>query len=298
MGEMDLTSRFILPMLSAIFTQMPHCILKHTASVATSGSREKRSNPKSPDMIASFFASPTKFVDIIFCSISSVAQHSKDVGDLCRLLFGGKHALDELRQLFEGLEDVFVLIFQDARTKCFVHKLRSVGDISIGIKLVFFMIPLSMDGIVNLEKDLDPWLIVEISFLELLDLLKSAKRRTSLPPKMFPDLQTLIARCLTTIPSSGTRRDHDTLTSHTSGNNRGSDGRVFRDEEQDSGDKGKARRAMRVRALQKEESPLTELFLLGSKLHTSCKPVTEADHVAGFTMKSCLTNRVDETRLA
>lgn len=75
---------------------------------------------------------------------------------------------------------------------------------------------------------------------------------------------------------------------------------VFRDEERESEDRNKARKALRGRVLREDESALTELYLYGSKLHTICSPLTEADQVAGFVLKmlSCITDQADETRLA
>ncbi|KAG0332580.1 hypothetical protein BG004_001187, partial [Podila humilis] len=75
---------------------------------------------------------------------------------------------------------------------------------------------------------------------------------------------------------------------------------VFRDEEEDSEDRAKARKALRRKVLEEDESPLADLFLYGSKLHTSCSPLSESDQVTGFVVKmlSCVTDRADETRLA
>ncbi|KAG0221402.1 hypothetical protein BGW41_006805, partial [Actinomortierella wolfii] len=75
---------------------------------------------------------------------------------------------------------------------------------------------------------------------------------------------------------------------------------VFRDEERRSEDKNKAQKALRRRALEEDESALTELYLYGSKLHTICNPLSEADQISGFVLRmlSCVTDQADETRLA
>ncbi|KAF9159847.1 hypothetical protein DFQ26_006114 [Actinomortierella ambigua] len=75
---------------------------------------------------------------------------------------------------------------------------------------------------------------------------------------------------------------------------------VFRDEERQSEDRNKARKALRRRVLEEDGSTLTELYLYGSKLHTICNPLSEADQISGFVLRmlSCITDQADETRLA
>ncbi|KAF9412899.1 Integrator complex subunit 2 [Podila epigama] len=75
---------------------------------------------------------------------------------------------------------------------------------------------------------------------------------------------------------------------------------TFEDEERESGDRSKARAALRKVVLQAEDQLLQEVFLSALKLHTTCKPITESDQVSGFVMRMLtpILDKADETRLA
>ncbi|KAF9374981.1 hypothetical protein CPB97_011768 [Podila verticillata] len=149
--ENDLTSRFLLPMLNPIFTQLPHSVLMNTATLSTSGSRQAR--------LENDLGSPAKYPDLI-------ATYNGSLGEI-DVAFG-----------------------EAVGSKCHVYKMRAVGDICIGFRFATLHVPFGMDDLKSFEDQIDDWLHVEKAFLEFLNILSSAVPRTGAPPPAFSGLHT------------------------------------------------------------------------------------------------------------
>ncbi|KAF9155229.1 hypothetical protein BGX20_004506 [Mortierella sp. AD010] len=105
--ENDLTSRFLLPMLNPIFTQLPHSVLMNTATSSTSGSRQAR--------LENDLGSPAKFPDLIVTYNGSLGEidvafgEMRAVGDICiGFRFATLHVpfgMDDVKNFEDQIDD-------------------------------------------------------------------------------------------------------------------------------------------------------------------------------------------------